>query len=78
MRGRDRKQFEGRAVASIKNRSAGHCGIENVEKVPGRVREGGTPPAQQGGMGERWKLPNWGLGRSPSRAVGTKKKVVRP
>ena len=24
---------------------------------PGRVREEGTPPAQQGGMGERWKLP---------------------
>ena len=23
------------------------------------------PPAQLGGMGERWKLPLWGLGRSP-------------
>ena len=33
--------------------------------APGRVREGGTPPAQLGGMGERCKLPHWGLGRSP-------------
>ena len=33
--------------------------------TPGRVREGGTPPAQLGGMGEHCKLPHWGLGRSP-------------
>ena len=31
---------------------------------PGRVREGGTPPAQLGGMGERGKLPHGDLGRS--------------
>ena len=29
------------------------------------VREGGTPPAQQGGMGERCTLPHRSLGRSP-------------
>ena len=33
--------------------------------IPGRVREGGTPPAQLGGMGERCELPHRGLGRSP-------------
>ena len=33
--------------------------------APGRVLEGGTPPAQLGGMGERCKLPHRGLGRSP-------------
>ena len=33
--------------------------------APGRVREGGTPPAQLGGVGERCKLPHRGLGRSP-------------
>ena len=33
--------------------------------APGRVREGGTPPAQLGGMGERCELPHRGLGRSP-------------
>ena len=27
----------------------------------------GTPPSQLGGLGERCKLPQWGLGRSPSR-----------
>ena len=27
--------------------------------------EGGTPPAQLGGLGERCKLPHRGLGRSP-------------
>ena len=32
--------------------------------APGRGREGGTPPAQLGGVGERCKLPHWGLGRS--------------
>ena len=35
--------------------------------APGRVREGGTPPAQLGGLGERCKLPQRGLGRSPRR-----------
>ena len=33
--------------------------------APGRVREGGTPPAQLGGMGERCKLPHRGLGLRP-------------
>ena len=33
--------------------------------APGRVREGGTPPAQLEGMGERCELPHRGLGRSP-------------
>ena len=33
--------------------------------APGRVREGGTPPAQLGGMGERCELPHRCLGRSP-------------
>ena len=33
--------------------------------APGRVREGGTPPAQLGGVGECCKLPHRGLGRSP-------------
>ena len=34
--------------------------------APGRVREGGTPPTQLGGMGERCELPHRGLGRSPA------------
>ena len=33
--------------------------------APGRVREGGTPPAQLGGMGERCKLPHRVVGRRP-------------
>ena len=33
--------------------------------APGRVREGGTPPAQLGGMGERCELPHRGLGLRP-------------
>ena len=33
--------------------------------APGRVREGGTPPAQLGGVGERCKLPHRGLGLRP-------------
>ena len=33
--------------------------------APGRVREGGTPPAQLGGMGERRELPHRGLGLRP-------------
>ena len=32
---------------------------------PGRVREGGTPPAQLGNVGERCKLPHQGLGLRP-------------
>ena len=32
---------------------------------PGRVREGGAPPTQPGGMGERCKLPHGGLGLRP-------------
>ena len=39
--------------------------IGNAEEAPGRVWEGGTPPSQQGGMGERWKLPHRGLGLRP-------------
>ena len=53
-------------------RGGGHrrgCGKGWGEVVggasPGRVREGGTPPAQLGGVGERCKLPHRGLGRSP-------------
>ena len=41
------------------------CGKEWGVAAPGRVQEGGTPPAQLGGMGERCKLPLRGLGRSP-------------
>ena len=33
--------------------------------APGRVREGGTPPAQLGCMGERCKLPHRGLVEAP-------------
>ena len=33
--------------------------------APGSVREGGTPPAQLGGVGERCKLPHRGLGLRP-------------
>ena len=39
----------------------GRCGYRLgrvVGGAPGRVREGGTPPAQLGGMGERCKLPH--------------------
>ena len=45
--------------------------VQNGGAAPGRVREGGTPPAQLRGMegggggGGRWKLPHRGLGRSP-------------
>ena len=35
--------------------------------APGRVREGGTPPAQLGGMGERCKLPHQGSGAEPQK-----------
>ena len=51
----------GSAVASEGDNSRG--GAKGA--VPGRVREGGTPPAQLGGMGERCELPHRGLGRSP-------------
>ena len=37
----------------------------NGGRAPGRVREGGTLPAQLGGMGERCKLPHRGLGLRP-------------
>ena len=52
----------------------GRCGYRLGRVVggaaPRRVREGGTPPAQLGEMGERCmgercKLPHRGLGRSP-------------
>ena len=47
----------------------GRCGYRLGRVVggaaPRRVREGGTPPAQLGDMGERCKLPHRGLGRSP-------------
>ena len=33
--------------------------------APGRGQEGGTPPTQLGGVGERCKLPHRGLGQSP-------------
>ena len=35
--------------------------------APGRVREGGTPPAQLGGMGERCELPPSGSGAEPQK-----------
>ena len=35
--------------------------------APGRVREGGTPPAQPGGVGERCKLPHGGSGAEPQK-----------
>ena len=44
--------------------------------APGRVREGGTPPAQLGGIGERCKLSRWGLGRSPRSFAFRHKKSV--
>ena len=33
---------------------------------PGEGAGGGTPPAQLGGMGERCKLPQRGLGQKPT------------
>ena len=48
------------------NRREGGGGPGAKGDAPGRVREGGTPPAQLGGMGERCELPHRGLGwRSP-------------
>ena len=37
----------------------GVAGVERSRRrsPPGRVREGGTPPAQLGGLGKRCKLP---------------------
>ena len=54
--------------------------------APGRVREGGTPLAQVGGIGERCKLPYRGLGWSPrsqrflhsKTPETTQKKKARP
>ena len=40
-------------------------GRSSRRAAPGRVREGGTPPAQLGGVGERCKLPHRGLGLRP-------------
>ena len=51
----------GKSVASEGDNSRGGAKGD----APGRVREGGTPPAQLGGMGERCELPHRGLGRSP-------------
>ena len=46
-------------------------GVDNGGRVdgaaPGRVREGGTPPAQLGGMGEPCKLPPSGSGAEPQK-----------
>ena len=39
--------------------------------------EGGTPLAQLGGMGERCKLPHWGLGRSPRSQRFLRSKKLR-
>ena len=50
-----------RAVASEGDNSRGGAKGD----AQGRVQEGGTPPAQLGGMGERCELPHRGLGRSP-------------
>ena len=43
----------------------GGSGVSYEGSCMGRVREGGTPPAQQGGMGERCKLPHRGKGFHP-------------
>ena len=51
--------FSGRGGATMGARDAGG------RRRPGSVREGGIPPAQLGGMGERCKLPYRGLRRSP-------------
>ena len=44
------------------NSGGGGGGGGGKGDAPGRVREGGTPPAQLGGMGERCELPHRGLG----------------
>ena len=58
MQGRRRRTKSGPVVFPSNGGRAGGA-------APGRVREGGTPPAQPGGVGERCKLPHRGLGRSP-------------
>ena len=44
---------------------------------PGEVREGGTPSALLGGMGEHWKLPHRGLGRSPRNQLFLRWKTLQ-
>ena len=39
--------------------------------------EGGTPPAQLGGMGERCKLPHWGLGLRPRSPFENPPKLLK-
>ena len=58
--------YEINAVASEGDNSRGGGGGGGAKgDAPGRVREGGTPPAQLGGMGERCELPHRGLGLRP-------------
>ena len=59
------------AVASEGDKSRGGADGD----APGRVREGGTPPVQLGGMGERCELPHRGLGRSPRSQRFLRKKT---
>ena len=47
----------------------GGGGVTFRGAAPGRVREGGTPPTQLGGMGERCKLPHGGLGEANAFCV---------
>ena len=58
LQGRRRRTKSGPVVLPSNGGRAGGA-------APGRVREGGTPPAQLGGMGERCKLPHRGLGLRP-------------
>ena len=55
---------------------SGDGGVQESNKVE-LIKSGGgggggggggrSPPSQLGGVGERCKLPHWGLGQSPSR-----------
>ena len=58
----------------------GRCGYRLGRVVggatPGRVQEGGTPPAQLGGMGERCKIPHRGLGFRPRSFAFRHKKFL--
>ena len=45
--------------------------------APGRVREGGTPPAQLGGMGERCELPHRVWGSAPEANAFAFKKLQK-
>ena len=45
-------------MASEGDNSRGGGGGGAKGDAPGRVREGETPPAQRGGMGERCELPH--------------------